>query len=115
MYLQKVKAEKIVTKVKKTIFNYCFSGILKVNDENSKIRIQDPDQNPDQNPDPLVRGMDPRIRIHTKMSFIWNTGKDTKNNIYESMTKLLLGENTFRLSVTQLVWFHWFGFLGRTS
>ncbi len=28
-----------------------FSGILKVNDENSRIRIQDPD--------PLVRGMDP--------------------------------------------------------
>jgi hypothetical protein len=28
--------------------------------------------NPD--PDPLVRGMDPRIRIHTKMSWIRNTG-----------------------------------------
>ena len=28
-------------------------GILKVNDENSRIRIQDPD------PDPLVRSMDP--------------------------------------------------------
>jgi len=25
-------------------------------------------------PDPLVRGMDPRIRIHTKMSWIRNTG-----------------------------------------
>jgi hypothetical protein len=24
-------------------------------------------------PDPLVRGMDPRIRIHTKMSWIRNT------------------------------------------
>jgi hypothetical protein len=57
MYLQKVKAEKIVTKVKNKIFNYCFAGILKVNDKNSKIRIQDPD--PD--PNPLVRGMDPRI------------------------------------------------------
>jgi hypothetical protein len=33
-------------------------------DENSRIRIQDPDPNPD----PLVRGMDPRIRIHPKMS-----------------------------------------------
>jgi hypothetical protein len=32
---------------------------LKVNDENRSIQIQDP--NP--NPDPLVRGMDPRIRI----------------------------------------------------
>jgi hypothetical protein len=44
-----------------------FAGILKVNDENSRIRIQDPD--------PLVRGMDPRIRIriHPKMSWIRNT------------------------------------------
>jgi hypothetical protein len=42
--------------------NLFFAGILKVNDENSRIR------------DPLVRGMDPRIRIHTKMSWIWNTG-----------------------------------------
>jgi hypothetical protein len=33
-----------------------FAGILKVNDENRRIRIQDPD------PDPLVRGMDLRIR-----------------------------------------------------
>jgi hypothetical protein len=39
---------------------------LKVNDENSRIRIQEPD------PDPLVRGMDPRIRIHPKMSWIRN-------------------------------------------
>ncbi len=52
--------------------NYFFAGILKVNDENSRIRIQDPDPNPD--PDPLVRGMDPRIRIHPKMSWIRNTG-----------------------------------------
>jgi len=29
---------------------------LKINDENGRIRIPDPD--------PLVRGMDPRIRIH---------------------------------------------------
>jgi hypothetical protein len=28
----------------------------------------------DPNPDPLVRGMDPRIRIHAKMSWIRNTG-----------------------------------------
>ncbi len=50
--------------------NYFFAGILKFNDENSWIRIQDPD------PDPLVRGMDPRIRIriHPKMSWIRNTG-----------------------------------------
>jgi hypothetical protein len=32
---------------------------------------------PDPNPDPLVRGMDPRIRIriHPKMSWIRNTGE----------------------------------------
>jgi hypothetical protein len=42
---------------------------LKVNDENSRIRIQDPD--PD--PNPLARGMDRRIRIHPKMSWIRNT------------------------------------------
>jgi hypothetical protein len=35
-----------------------------VNDEN-RIRIQDP---------PLVRGMNSRIQIHTKMSWIRNTG-----------------------------------------
>jgi hypothetical protein len=46
-----------------------------VNDENSRIWIQDPDQDPDPNPDPPVRSMDPRIRIqiHPKMSWIWNT------------------------------------------
>jgi hypothetical protein len=43
----------------------------KVKDENRRIRIQDPD--PDPNPDPLVRGMDLRIRIHPKMSWIRNT------------------------------------------
>jgi hypothetical protein len=44
---------------------------LKVNDENSRPRIQDPD------PDPLIRGswsINQRIRIHTKMSWIRNTG-----------------------------------------
>ena len=49
-----------------------FVGSLKVNDENSRIRIQD--SVPD--PDPLVRGMIPRIRIHTKMSWIRNTAKN---------------------------------------
>ena len=49
--------------------NEFFAGILKVNDENGRIPIQDPD--PD--PNPLVRGMDPRIRIHPKMSWIRNT------------------------------------------
>ncbi len=45
MYLQKIISIK-------TLKNYFFVGILKVNDENSRIRIRDPD------PDPLVRGMD---------------------------------------------------------
>ncbi len=47
--------------------NLFYAGILKVRDENNRIWIQDPD------PYPLVRGMDPRIRIHTKMSWIRNT------------------------------------------
>ncbi len=51
MYLQKVNSRKIFVK------NLFFAGILKLNDENSRIRIQDSD------PDPLVRSMDPRIRI----------------------------------------------------
>ncbi len=34
--------------------------------------MTNPDPNPD--PDPLVRGMDPRIRIYTKKSYIRNTG-----------------------------------------
>ncbi len=51
-----------------------FVGILKVNDEKSRIRIQDSD------PDPLVRGMDPRIRIriHSKMSWIRSTGPSNR-------------------------------------
>jgi hypothetical protein len=64
-------------------FVFFVVGILKVNDEiagsgsGNRIREPDPnpDTNPDTNPDPLVRGMDPRIRIHTKMSWIRNTGK----------------------------------------
>jgi hypothetical protein len=35
------------------------------------MKIEESDPHPD--PDPLVRGMDPRIRIHTKMSWIRNT------------------------------------------
>jgi hypothetical protein len=62
-YLQKVTSRKNC--VKKLVF----AGILKVNDEKSRIRIQDPNLDPDT----LVRGIDPRIRIHTKMSWIRNT------------------------------------------
>jgi hypothetical protein len=51
--------------------NLFFAAMLKVNDENSRIRIQDPDPNLD----PLVRGMDPRIQIHPKMLWIRNTGQ----------------------------------------
>ncbi len=61
MYLQKVISRKNC--VEKTFF----AGILKVSDENSRMRIRI------QDPDPLVRGMDPRIRIHPKMSWIRNT------------------------------------------
>ncbi len=66
MYRQKVISRKNCVK------NFFFARIMKVNDENSRIRIQDPDPNPD----PLVRGMDPRtrIRIHPKMPWIRNTG-----------------------------------------
>ncbi len=60
-----------------------FVGILKVNDENSRIRIRDP------NPDPLVRGMDPRIRIHTKMSCIRNTGSYGTRVPLKAKTKML--------------------------
>jgi hypothetical protein len=74
-------------KQKKCLNKNCFLiGILKVNDEKSRIRIQDPDPNP--NPDPLVRGMDPRIRIriHSKMSWIRNTGYFTYyNDEYEQI------------------------------
>jgi hypothetical protein len=49
MYLQKVISSKTFLK------NYFFVGVLKVNDENSRIRIQI------------------RIRIHTKISWIRNT------------------------------------------
>jgi hypothetical protein len=78
MYLQIVISRKNC--VKKLVF--CWQ-ILKVNNENSRNRIQDldPDPNPDPNPDPdpLVRGMDPRIRIrlHPKMSWIRNTARSS--------------------------------------
>ncbi len=39
-----------------------------------KNQDQEPESDPDPNPDPLVKSMDPRIRIHTKMSRIRNIG-----------------------------------------
>ncbi len=62
MYRQKVTSKKNC--VKKLVFCWHLEGQW----QNSRMRIQDPD------PDPLVRGIDPRIRIHTKMSWIRNTG-----------------------------------------
>jgi hypothetical protein len=41
----------------------------------------DPHQYPDPLPHPLVRSMDPRIRIRTSMSRIWNT---VRNLIFSS-------------------------------
>jgi hypothetical protein len=75
MYLQKVIRRKNCVK------NKFFAGILKVNDENSRIRIQDLD--PD--PDPLVRIMDTRIRIriHPKMSWIRNTAQNIVSKLSE--------------------------------
>ncbi len=52
-----------------------FASILKVNEENGRIRIWDPDPNPD----PLVRGMD--HRIHPKISLIRNTAKRFTNTV----------------------------------
>jgi hypothetical protein len=74
MFLGLLDPDPSVSQFKQKMF---FVGILKVNDEKSRIRIQDPDPDPDSNPDPLVRGMDPRIRIriHSKMSWIRNTGQ----------------------------------------
>jgi hypothetical protein len=76
MYLQKVISRKNCVK------NYFFAGILKVYDENSRILIQDPDPDPNPDPDPLVRGMDPRIRIHPKMSWIRNTASNDHHSNY---------------------------------
>ncbi len=61
MYLQKVTSRKNC--VKKFVFCWHLEGQWR--------KYQDPDQ--DQYPDPLVRGMDPRIRIRTKISWIRKT------------------------------------------
>ncbi len=77
-----------------------FAGILKVNDENSRIRIQDAD------PDPLVRGMDPRIRIriHPKMSWIRNTGdkhkKLTLNGFSPTKGRIILSLQSYDEQIT---------------
>ncbi len=45
-------------------------------------KIADPD------PDPLVRGMDPRIRIHPKMSWIRNTSEEADLCVEGSCSRL---------------------------
>ena len=42
------------------------------------MKIEGPDPHPNPDPDLLVRGMDPRIRIHPKKSLIRNTGASCK-------------------------------------
>jgi hypothetical protein len=65
MYLQKKRRPK-------QFFNLFFNGLLKVNDENNRIRIQAP------NPDPLVSSMDQRIRIRQKAKMLWIQNTDDK-------------------------------------
>jgi hypothetical protein len=69
-----------------------FAGILKVNDENGRIRIQDPDPDLIPDPDPLVRGMDPRIRfrIHPRMSWIRNTAEHALQANIEPALKIFV-------------------------
>jgi hypothetical protein len=74
MYLQKVISRNLFYK------NLFFVGILKVIDEKSWI----------QDPDPLVRCMDPRIRIHTKLSWIRNTAF-----LYGNLVNLGRDQETF--------------------
>ncbi len=67
MYLQEVISKK---RKKKLIFCWRLEGHWR--------KYQDPDPNPDQ----FVRGMDPRIRIRTKISWIRNTGPVDINQYY---------------------------------
>jgi hypothetical protein len=66
-----------------------------INDENSRIRIQYPDPNPDQ----LDRGMDPRIRILPKMSWIRNTVKNRKSKAFVSFVNSKKKSQDFRLGL----------------
>jgi hypothetical protein len=84
MYLQKVICKKTL---KLKIFFCC--------------RLDGQDQEPD--PGPLVRGMDPRIRIHTKMSRIRNAAKSVERARKDSgstksqLGKLLLTETSEKM------------------
>ncbi len=59
----------------------------------------DPDSDTDQNPDPSVRGMDPRIRIHNKMSWIRNTGNQTVVYIIRDGSVLIIQILSVRASL----------------
>jgi hypothetical protein len=58
------------------------------------MKKRDPDLHPDPNSDldPLVRGMDPRIRIriHTKMSWIRNTGLEPNVRVAQTLQSIYL-------------------------
>jgi hypothetical protein len=65
--------------------------------------------NTDPNPDPLVRGMDPRIRIwiHTKMSWIRNTfavgsvsSSKVRSTLYHNICDLPGGEGFIRSAIS---------------
>jgi hypothetical protein len=64
-------------KFKIVLKNYFFAGILKVNDENSRIRIPDPDPDPhsqrhgsaDPDPDPPQNVMDPDTCLLNSLQF----------------------------------------------
>jgi hypothetical protein len=72
-----MRLQKVISK--KTFFLNCFCWHLE-----GQIRNPNPDPytHPDLNPDPLVRGMDLRIRIHTKMSWIRNAAKFYVSHAY---------------------------------
>ncbi len=76
--------------------NDYFAGILKVNDENRLIRIQNPD------PDPSLRGMDTRIRIriNPQMSWIRNTAQHIKT---EKLWYLLNPLHLWKITFTRIV------------
>ena len=61
---------------------------VNVPSKSNKRKLQDPDSHPNSDPDPLVRGMDPRIRINTKMSGI-------RNADFDDSVCMLLHKNLF--------------------
>jgi hypothetical protein len=82
-----VNAPSKTNRQKNLVKTFLYVGFFKVNDENSRIRIQDPD--------PVVRGLDPRIRIririHIKMSWIRNTSSRVNQQVRSSECPLDCG------------------------